>query len=256
MAVIGIKMLLACADNGVIPMTKKAKGLILAIDDEPDILEMLKFNVEREGYTFVPAESGESAIEKLESVQPSLILLDLMLPGQDGLEIAKTIRGNNKTAHIPIIMLTAKKEESDEVIGLELGADDYVAKPFSPRVLLARIKNVLRRRREQAEKLDGGSVIRIEELEIDPVRFEVRIQGKTVKLTYTEFSLLYFLAGKPGWVYSRYQIVDALKGEDYVVTERSVDVQVVGLRKKLGKFGTYIETVRGVGYRFKEGSTN
>ena len=228
----------------------RSKGLILVVDDESDILELIQFNLEREGYSIIGCESGEEAIEQLKISRPDLIILDLMLPGIDGYEVAKEVRSHSETKDIPIIMLTAKGEESDEVIGLELGADDYITKPFSPRILSARVKAIFRRKAKKTENTEGTIII--DEMSIDPVRFEVKISGKPLKLTYTEFSLLNYLAKKPGWVFSRYQIVDALKGEDYVVTERSVDVQVVGLRKKLGEYGSLIETVRGVGYRFRE----
>jgi two-component system, OmpR family, alkaline phosphatase synthesis response regulator PhoP len=181
---------------------------------------------------------------------PELIVLDLLLPTVDGLEVCRLLKGDSKTQHIPIIMLTAKSEEADIVSGLELGADDYLTKPFSPRVLLARIKALLRRKSKDAD--DDSASIRVRELLIHPGRHEVLVDGRAVDLTYTEFKLLHFLARKPGWAFTRSQIVDAVKGEDYPVTERSVDVQVVGLRKKLGDCGAYIETVRGVGYRFRE----
>ncbi len=178
-------------------------------------------------------------------------MLDLLLPKVDGLNVCKQLKSDPKTQHIPILMLTAKSEEVDMVTGLECGADDYVTKPFSPRVLLARIRSVLRRPRSKTTDEDPEAV-RIGKLAIHPGRHEVLVDGKTVDLTFTEFRLLHFLARKPGWAFSRSQIVDAVKGEDYPVTERSVDVQVVGLRKKLGSLGSCIETVRGVGYRFKE----
>jgi two-component system phosphate regulon response regulator PhoB len=178
-----------------------------------------------------------------------LIVLDLLLPNVDGLEICRLLKSDEKTKHIPVIMLTAKGEESDMVAGLELGADDYMTKPFSPRVLLARIKAILRRKAKGAA--DDG-VVQVRELVIHPGRHEAILDGKPLELTFTEFRLLHFLARRPGWAFTRAQIVDAVKGEDYPVTERSVDVQVAGLRKKMGDWGNYIETVRGVGYRFKE----
>jgi two-component system alkaline phosphatase synthesis response regulator PhoP len=229
--------------------TKKAN--LLVVDDEDDILELLVYNLEREGYQVTGVKSGEEALDIIQAKDFDLIVLDLMLPGIDGLEVCKQIKSSNEARQIPIIMLTAKGEESDVVIGLELGADDYVTKPFSPRILLARIKTILRRKVDKSEATPDG-VLKIDNLTIDPIRFEARVNEAPINLTYSEFSLLHFLAQKPGWVFSRYQIVDALKGEDYAVTERSVDVQVVGLRKKLGELGKWIETVRGVGYRFKE----
>jgi two-component system phosphate regulon response regulator PhoB len=173
-----------------------------------------------------------------------------MLPAVDGLGVCKILKSNPQTQHIPIVMLTAKTEEADIVSGLELGADDYITKPFSPRVLLARIRAVLRRKAKSSED-DERSMIKVHELVIHPGRHEVLLRGSPIDLTFTEFRLLQFLARKPGWAFSRSQM-STLKGEDYPVTERSVDVQVAGLRKKMGDLGSYIETVRGVGYRFKE----
>lgn len=223
---------------------------ILAIDDEEDLLELLRYNLTRDGYQVVTSESGEDAVNKAFSSDFDLILLDLMLPGIDGLEVAKTLKGDIRTSKIPIIMLTAKGEEADIVTGLELGADDYITKPFSPRILSARVKAVLRRR--ESENEDDKTAIRVHELMINPGKYEVTAGGQTVELTFTEFHVLKYLAENPGWVFTRTQIVDAVRGNGYAVTDRSVDVQIVGLRKKLGRFGSYIETVRGVGYRFTE----
>ena len=226
------------------------KQKILVVDDEEDILELLKFNLSREGYQVLCAVSGEQALRLVRSENPDLIMLDLMLPGIDGLEVTRRLKNDPDTKNLPIVMLTAKGEEADIVTGLELGADDYITKPFSPRVLIARIRAVLRRRiKGQTEE---ASVLRIHDLEIDPGRHEVLVNEKPVQLTFTEFGILNYLARRPGWVFTRFQIVEAVRGEDYPVTDRSVDVQIVGLRKKLGPAGKYIETVRGVGYRFKE----
>ncbi len=227
------------------------KKEILVVDDEEDILELVTFNFTREGYVVRCASSGEEALDSVKRQIPHLIILDLMLPGMDGLEVARRLKKDPSTEDIPIIMLTAKGEEVDVVTGLELGADDYVTKPFSPRVLVARVKTVLRRKLEQTPE-EKGSLLKVHELEIHPGRHEVLVEGKPVSLTFTEFSILKWLAHRPGWVFTRYQIVDAVHGQEYNVTERSVDVQVAGLRKKLGTYGKYIETVRGVGYRFKE----
>jgi two-component system phosphate regulon response regulator PhoB len=226
------------------------KKTILAIDDEKDILELLEYNLSKEGYKVLTTDSGEAALDILQKNQPDLILLDLMLPGIDGLEVCRVTKENTLTKHIPIVMLTAKGEEADIVAGLEIGAEDYITKPFSPRILLARIRAVLRRKAQPA--LDKSDVIRIHGIEIDPGRREVRIEDKPADLTYTEFNILHFLARRPGWVFTRSQIVESIHGEEYPVTDRSVDVQIVGLRKKLGAAGKCIETVRGVGYRFKE----
>ena len=227
-----------------------ADNKILVVDDEEDILELVRYNLARDGYRVVCAASGEQALSRAKSEPFDLILLDLMLPGIDGLEVAKRLKSKPETRHIPIIMLTAKGEEADIVTGLELGADDYVTKPFSPRILIARVKAVLRRKVQ--EEVDDSSIIQIYELEIDPGKRKVLARGLHVELTFTEFQILYLLARRPGWVFTRFKIVDLIRGDDYPVTDRSVDVQIVGLRKKLGPCGKYIETVRGVGYRFKE----
>jgi len=220
------------------------------VDDEEDILELLRYNLAKNGFNVTTATSGEDALKTTKTKTFDIILLDLMLPGIDGLDVCKEFKKNQSISSIPIIMLTAKGEEADIVAGLELGADDYVTKPFSPRVLISRIRAVLRRRGKTVT--DENSPLRYDEMEIDPRRFKVFVKSSLVELTHTEFSILYFLAKKPGWVFTRYQIIDAIKGLDYPVTDRSVDVQVVGLRKKLGEYGDYIETVRGVGYRFRE----
>jgi two-component system alkaline phosphatase synthesis response regulator PhoP len=227
-----------------------AKERILVVDDEEDLLELVRYNLTREGYRVTCVSTGEEALDQARREMPDLVILDLLLPNVDGLEVCRRLKGDSKTKHIPILMLTAKTEEADVVAGLELGADDYMTKPFSPRVLIARVKAVVRRRSTAAP--DERSVVRIHELTVDPGRHEALIEGKPVELTYTEFALLHFLARKPGWTFTRSQIVDAVKGEDYPVTERSVDVQVAGLRKKLGDHAEYVQTVRGVGYRFKE----
>lgn len=223
---------------------------ILIVDDEEDILELVAYNLKREGYQTVSAVSGEEALKKCRSETPDLIVLDLMLPGIDGLQVMKTLREDSVTKNIPTVMLTAKGDEADIVTGLELGADDYISKPFSPRVLLARVRAVLRRNRDTEAQMP--SILRIHDLEIHQGRRSVSIKGAPVELTFTEFQVLSFLAARPGWVFTRTQIVDAVRGDSYPVTDRSVDVQIVGLRKKLGPYGKYIETVRGVGYRFRE----
>jgi two-component system alkaline phosphatase synthesis response regulator PhoP len=223
---------------------------ILVVDDEEDLLELIRYNLGKEGYQVRCVSTGEMALREARAQPPDLILLDLMLPAVDGLSVCKRLKSDPETQQIPVVMVTAKTAEADIVSGLELGADDYITKPFSPRVLLARIRAILRRKLVQS--LDDPTSIKVHELVIHPGRHEVLLRGEPVELTFTEFRLLQFLARKPGWAFSRSQIVDAVKGEDYPVTERSVDVQVAGLRKKLGDLGGYIETVRGVGYRFRE----
>lgn len=223
---------------------------ILIVEDEDDVIELVRYNLEKEGYLTDVAVTGREALVKAKSGVPDLVLLDLMLPEIDGLQVCKVIKNDPETAGVAVVMLTAKGTESDIVVGLEMGADDYITKPFSPRVLLARVKAVLRRQ-EQAGEAEKP-VIRIHDIEIDTGKHRVLVRGKPIKLTSTEFNLLRFLAARPGWVFTRYQIVDAIHGNDYPVTDRSIDVQIVGLRKKLGNAGKYIETVRGVSYRFEE----
>lgn len=227
-----------------------ARGKILVIEDEEDIQELVSYNLAREGYEVARAASGEEGLRMARSLAPDLIVLDLMLPGIDGLAVCKLLKQDHRTRQIPIIMLTAKGEESDVVAGLELGADDYVTKPFSPRIFTARARAVLRRLAEPPH--DQSSIIRVHNLMVNPGRHEVEVDGMPVALTFTEMRILQCLLNRPGWVFTRYQIVDAVRGDDYAVTERAVDVQIYGLRKKLGGAGKYIQTVRGVGYRFKE----
>jgi two-component system, OmpR family, alkaline phosphatase synthesis response regulator PhoP len=223
---------------------------ILIVEDEEEIRELVAYNLVKQGYLAIPAESGEEGLRLIRAEKPDLILLDLMLPGVDGLEVCRRLKRDAATEGIPLIMLTAKGEETDIVAGLELGADDYLTKPFSPRVLMARIRAVLRRKAE--EPLDEQQELRIHGLTIHPGRHEVLVEKKPVPLTATEFRVLQVLAQRPGWVFTRDQIANAVHGGDYIVTDRSVDVQIVGLRKKLGAAAGYIETIRGVGYRFKE----
>ncbi len=229
-----------------------AKEKILVVDDEEDILELLRYNLEREGYQVFVADKGEKALKTAKAENPDLIVLDLMLPGIDGLEVTRNLKSMDKTKNIPIIMLSAKGDESDIVSGLELGADDYVTKPFSPKILIARMRAVMRRKGDEIP--DESAILRIHGFVVHPQRREVTINDVPVELTYTEFQVLHFLAKRPGWVFTRSQIVDAVRGDNYPVTDRSVDVQIVGLRKKLGEAGAFVETVRGVGYRFKERS--
>ncbi len=227
-----------------------AKETILVVEDEEDIRELLKYNLEKEGYQVIGAATGEEALKTMRGRLPDLMLLDLMLPGLDGLEVCRRIRSEPQTRDLPIIMLTAKGEEADIVTGLELGADDYITKPFSPRVLLARLHAALRRRSLQPPA--ATEPLQTAELVIHPGRHEVLLQGQPIPLTVTEFRLLHLLARKPGWVFTRTQIVNEIHGDDYPVSDRSIDVQIVSLRKKLGAFGSHIETIRGIGYRYQE----
>ncbi len=227
-----------------------AKEKILVVDDEEDIVELVRYNLDKDGYKIACTLTGEDALKKARAEAFDLIILDLMLPGIDGLEVTRKLKDDPKTRGIPVIMLTAKGEESDVVAGLELGADDYIIKPFSLRILTARVRAVLRRKFTGPD--EDNAIIMIHGFEIDPGKRSVKVDGQMVDLTFTEFQVLWNLARRPGWVYTRSQIVDAVRGDDYPVTDRSVDVQIVGLRKKLGTQGEYVETVRGVGYRFRE----
>jgi len=223
---------------------------ILIIEDETDIQELIQFNLEKEGYRVTSTLTGEEGISQVKTSPPDLILLDLMLPGIDGFEVCRRLKSDNETRKIPIVMITAKGEESDIVSGLELGADDYITKPFKPRILIARIRSVLRRVKK--DFTEESSIISIHNIKIDSSKFKVTIDDVPIILTATEFYILKLLIRRPGWVFTRGQIIDAVKGTDYPVTDRSVDVQITGLRKKLKSGGKYIETVRGIGYRFKE----
>jgi two-component system phosphate regulon response regulator PhoB len=223
---------------------------ILVVDDEEDILELVSYNLSKAGYRVTKAVSGEEALKSARARPPDLVLLDLMLPGVDGFEVCNTLKRDPRTANVPVVMLTARGEEPDIVAGLELGADDYITKPFSPRVMLARIRAVLRRKTKAPA--EETAVIKLKDLVIHPGRHEVAARGKRADLTSTEFRILHLLARRPGWVFTRQQIIDAARGDEYPVTDRSVDVHIVGLRKKLGSLGERIETVRGVGYRYRE----
>ncbi len=226
------------------------KRHMLVVEDDEDILELVAYNLVKAGYRVTRAATGREALARVAEEPPDLVVLDLMLPETDGTEVCRRLKGDVNTSAIPVVMLTAKGEESDIVAGLELGADDYITKPFSPKVLLARIRAVLRRKEKGDAEADA--VIQVHNLVIHPGRREVMVDGQPVDLTYTEFSVLHVLARRPGWVFTRYQIVDAVRGGDYDVTDRSVDVQIAGLRKKLGGAGDHIQTVRGVGYRLRE----
>lgn len=229
-----------------------ANKTILVVDDEADILQLIQYNLEKEGYKTLTTASGEEALREARRHLPNLIILDLMLPGLDGIEVCKQLRSSEDTKYIPILMVTAKSEESDIITGLEVGADDYITKPFSPKVLIARVRAILRRSRRNPIDEGREPYLKIHAIQIDTTKHEVIAEGHSLALSVTEFAILEFLARNPGWVFSRNQIIGAVKGEDYPVTERSVDVQILGLRKKLGEQGRMIETVRGIGYRMKE----
>jgi two-component system, OmpR family, alkaline phosphatase synthesis response regulator PhoP len=227
-----------------------AKSTVLVIDDEKDLIELIGYNLERDGFLVNSALDGESGLAAVRKNPPDILIVDLMLPGMDGLEVCRRLRSETRTSHIPIIMLTAKSEESDRIVGLELGADDYVTKPFSPRELAARIKAVLRRTSYSSPE-KPSITIRRGELTIDVGSRAVSCEGNSITLTATEFRLLHHLANHPGRVFSRSELIDAALGRDIAVVDRTIDVHITGLRKKLGNCGEWIETVRGFGYRFK-----
>jgi two-component system phosphate regulon response regulator PhoB len=231
-----------------------ARATILIVEDDENIQQLVGYNLAKAGFHVLYAENGEQALASVKRELPDLMVLDIMLPSLNGFEVCKILRKDPQTKALPIIMLTAKGEENDVTAGLDLGADDYITKPFSPKILVSRIKAALRRREELSgedgsESKDG--LLKVHDIVIDPKRYEVVVAGSPVSLTVTEFSILDLLARRPGWVFSRQQIIDGVRGYDYVITPRAVDVQVFGLRKKLGASGEYIETVRGIGYRMK-----
>ncbi|MEA3547824.1 MAG: response regulator transcription factor [Thermodesulfobacteriota bacterium] len=229
------------------------KKHILVVEDEEDIQQLVSFNLIKAGFNVSCADSGEEALHQMQSEKIDCVLLDWMLPGITGLDVCRQIKSNVDLQHVPIIMLTAKGEEDDIIAGLENGADDYIAKPFSPKVLVARVNTVLRRGRQTNDEADERKrKLSIHGFEIDTGRHEVQVHGRTIKLTTTEFAILELLAGRPGQVFSRQQIIDGVRGYNYMVTPRAMDVQIYGLRKKLGASGDYIETVRGIGYRLKD----
>jgi two-component system phosphate regulon response regulator PhoB len=230
---------------------------VLVVEDESDIRELITYNLKNEGFEAKGVRTGEEALKVVETQLPDLILLDLMLPGLDGLRVCHSLKVNPRTKNIPIVMITAKSEESDVVRGLNMGADDYITKPFSPKVLVARVFAVLRRLSDapDVEKVENkgkdSGIMHFGPINIHLGRHEVSVDDQTIDLTSTEFRVLTFLARKPGWVFTRQQILDGVHGDNYAITDRAVDVQIVGLRKKLGIAGEMIETVRGVGYRAK-----
>lgn len=226
------------------------KHRILIVEDETDLLETVAFALEREGLEAIRSTNGEEALQLVRRHKPDLVLLDLMLPGLDGLEVCRRLRSSEETARIPVIMMTAKAEESDAVIGLGIGADDYVRKPFGLKELIARVRSLLRRTRDSADT--APRAVRVDELEVDPARHEVRLEGRAVPCTATEFRLLYHLVRNVGRVYTRSQLLESVVGDDVIVVERNIDVHVSALRRKLADYGDRIETIRGVGYKFTE----
>lgn len=226
-----------------------ADAHILVVDDELELQELVRYNLVKAGYRVTCVGCGEEALAQVHTQPPDLLILDLLLPGIDGLDVCKMLKRDPHTIAMPIIMLTARSEEADIVTGLELGADDYLTKPFSLRVLLARVKAALRRSAGMPEA--ETMVIAYEDVRIHPGHRDVRVGTRPIQLTPTEFNILHMLAQRPGWVFTRYQIVDRARGNDAGVTERSVDVHITALRRKLGHAGAAIETIRGIGYRLR-----
>jgi DNA-binding response OmpR family regulator len=228
-------------------MSSTNRKKIVVIEDEPDIVEVISYNLKREGYSVFSVDRGDEGINLIRNQSPHLVILDLMLPGMDGLSICQQMKSDPLVSDIPIIMISAKGEESDVVIGLELGADDYLAKPFSPRELLARVKAVLRRGSTASENEKERIVI--SELVVDVARHEVKVSGELVNLTATEFKILHQLASQPGRAFSREQILNRVVGIGVVVVDRNIDVHIRSVRKKLGECSRMVQTIRGVGYR-------
>ena len=224
------------------------KGTVLVIDDEKDLIELVTYNLGKEGYDVIAADDGQSGLDVARKHRPDLVVLDLMMPGLDGLQVCQRLRSDSRTGGVPIIMLTAKATEADRVVGLEFGADDYITKPFSPREVVARVKAVLRRSTPRPE---DRQLIRCGDLSIDVSGHEVTYRGERVALTATEFRILEFLANRPGRVFSRDEIIDAALGNETAVFDRTVDVHITAIRRKLGPGGDQLETVRGFGYKFR-----
>jgi DNA-binding response OmpR family regulator len=236
-------------------MTSRTKKTILVVDDEKDLVDLITYNLQRNGYDVLSAYDGNEAIDLAGRESPDLVVLDLMLPGIDGTEVARRLKADSRTAGIPIVMLTAKGEETDVVVGLTLGADDYVTKPFSMKILLARLTTVLRRAEQAAAGTtapDAAGILRAGPLTIDTSKHEVLVDGDPVRLTLTEFKLLTALVQARGRVLTRDQLMDKAMGTDVFVTDRAIDVHVTAIRKKLGTANWLVRTVRGVGYRLAE----
>ncbi len=228
-----------------------AEYKILVVEDEADIIDLITYNLKQEGYKIISTSSGETALDIVKADNPDLILLDIMLPGLNGIDVCREIKSDTETSHIPIIMLTARNEDIDIITGLEVGADDYITKPFSPRVLIARIRAMFRRQKVAVED-DKAAFINYGEIKIDTGRHKISIGEKNIDLTFTEFRILEILARRPGWVLSRSQLIDQIRDGQHIITDRAIDVQIANLRRKLGRYGDTIETVRGMGYRMRE----
>ena len=226
------------------------KKIIAVVDDEPDLLELLSHNLKKSGYTVKTFTTASGFRRSLKKSRPDLIILDLMLPDMNGFDVCRQLKKNEETASIPVIMLTAMTDETDKVTGLELGADDYVTKPFSIKELVARVR-VIFRRIDKSEKQDSDTLSLTDALKLDLNKYKVFVEKRPVDLTTTEFRILHLLSEKPGWVYSREQIMDYLWGDEKAILDRTIDVHIRNLRKKLGKAGKHIKNVRGIGYKFE-----
>jgi len=227
-----------------------SRTAIALIEDDPDMIALVRKTLEGASYDVQAHDTGRAALDAIAESAPGLVILDLNLPDMDGLDLCKELKASRDTQGLPLLMMSSRDDEADIVAGLELGADDYVTKPFSPRVMLARVRAVLRRR--EREEVGESDIIRYGDFTIDPYRFEIRLGGELLHFTKSEFRILHLFCRKPGWVFTRNQIVEAVHGEMTPVTARSVDVLIVGLRQKLGELGGLIETVRGIGYRITE----
>jgi len=239
------------SENTAAPAPNGQRRVVLVVDDEKDILDLVAYNLQRNGYQVLTAANGDDAIDVATQKKPDLVLLDLMLPGTSGTEVARRLKADADTSQIPIIMLTAKSEEVDVVVGLTMGADDYVTKPFSMKVLLARVATVLRRN-ETTAAAPEKVVVRVGPVSIDSEKHEVAVDGQNVLLTLTEFKLLSALAGARGRVLNRHQLMDKAMGTGVFVTDRAIDVHITSIRKKLGEAHWVVRTVRGVGYSVQE----
>ena len=228
-------------------MIKEYKSKILVVEDEQDIRNLLVFNLEKNDFNVQAVDNGEKALSLIRGNNFDLILLDLMIPGISGFDLTRILKNDDETSEVPIIMLTAKGEEHDIVKGLEIGAQDYITKPFSIKVLIARVNKIIQNKNE---RLKGKGIIEFSDLSINIKSRDVIVEGKSINLTFTEFEILKLLASHSKWVYTRTEIIDQVRGDNYIVTDRTIDFQIVGLRKKLGSYGKCIKTVRGVGYRF------
>lgn len=221
---------------------------IFIIEDEEDIIKLLEYNLKLEGYRVESEKNGEEGLKRIQKIKPDLLILDVMIPQMDGFEVCRNLKSNDKTKNIPILMISAKSQEHNIISGLEMGAEDYITKPFSINILIAKIRSVFRKVKERSVK--NENIFIFKELKVNLNTFQLSIKNKGIKFNTTEFKLLATLISRPGWVFTRNQLIEEVMGEFHIVTDRAIDVIVVGVRKKLGSYGKYIETIRGIGYKF------